>query len=197
MGAESFIREIKGSNPGICFESLVDEADMEYGTSSYNGSINTCSMGRKTLSLNKLSEANVDKAYSFIEKNDNGNKWEASYIEIGPIAYNVYTFKKKHTGEKPKYELKYVVKEGYISDRVIKGFKTKKEADDYAISLSVKNSEKVYFVSKEYVLVNGKSVTTEIEKITKTYKSKPNLKPMPNRVIEPEYLYIFYGWASC
>lgn len=197
MGAESFVHENEGRSAEECFRELVEDANVNYGTQSYNGSINTCSMGRKTLSLAKLNDTNMDKAYKHIDKNDNGEKWEARYIEIGPIGFDVFTFKKVHTGEKPKYEMMFSVKKDYFKPKKIKSFKTKKEADDYAIKLSIQNPDTPYVVDKEYVLVEGDPTTTRIEQVKKRYASKPNLKPMPNRVIVPIYKYLFYGWASC
>jgi hypothetical protein len=56
-----------------------------------------------------------------------------------------------------------------------------------------------YRVKKEYTNTNGKAngVVTEIVLESKTYKSKPTLKPMPNRKVEAINTYVFYGWASC
>lgn len=196
MGAESFIHEIEGRSARECFEDLVEEANRIYGTASYNGSINTCSMGRKTLSLDKLNKTNIAKADKFIDESGNGEKWVANYIEIGPIYYEMYSVKKANTGAKPKYKLKYVVREESLYDP-IKAFDTKKAADDYALSLAISNLDDSYFVNKEYYLISGKETVTEINVEIKKYKNKPKLKKMPNRKVAPIYKYIFYGWASC
>lgn len=198
MGAKSFIEYGEGVNAREVFDNLVSDATFSHGNDRYNGTINTCSIGRNKLTFNNYKESNIKKAYEFIDKNGNGEKWIADYIDLGVIRYEVITFKKKHTGNKPKYEMKHTVKQTKgFEDLSVKSFETKKEADDYALSLSIKNSNNYYFVDKEYVLIEGKSITTEIEKEIKTYKSRPNLKPMKNRVIIPIHKYLFFGWASC
>lgn len=196
MGAISFVEQGEGRNAEEVFGRLVSEATFNHGNDGYNRTINTCSLGRKKLSFEKFKEGNVKKAYDFIEKDNNGEKWVADYIDLGIVRYEVYTFKKKHTGSNPKYKMQYCVKCN-SSSTPIKSFQTKKEADDYALKLAIKNPGGYYEVRKEYVLVEGNSITTVIKREAKTYKTKPNLKPMPNRMIVPVHKYLFYGWASC
>lgn len=198
MGATSFIEHGEGKSPEEVFNALVAEATFTHGNDGYNGSINTCSMGRQKLSFDVFKESNMDKANIFIDKNDNGQKWVADYIDLGVIRYEVHTVKKNNTGNSPRYKMKFVVKQSCgFEMKNIKSFDTKKEADDYALTLAVKNSNGNYLVDKEYVIVGGKSTTTEIARTIKEYKTKPNLKPMKNRVIVPIHKYIFFGWASC
>lgn len=195
MGAISFIEQGEGRSAEEVFGILVSEATFRHGNDGYNGTINTCSLGKKRLSFEKFKKGNLTKANKFIEKDSNGRKWVADYIDLGVIRYEVYTFKKKHTGNNPKYKMQYSVK-GNLNSTPIKSFQTKKEADDYALKLAIKNPEGYYKVEKEYVLVEGNSTTTVIEKETKVYQTKPKLKPMPNRVIVPIHKFMFYGWAS-
>lgn len=76
-------------------------------------------------------------------------------------------------------------------------FATKTEADKKAVELTL-NSGVEYSVTKEYNLVNNsKNEVTRCEISTKAYKSKPNLKAIPDRKIVPVKKYIFFGWASC
>ena len=199
MGATNFVEEAMGFSAEECFGMLCGEAIYENGNDSYNGTISTCSLGSKRLSFSKYSKANEKKAYDYINKEENGQKWSADYIDLGVVEYEVITYKKKHTGNTPEYKMKYTVKIGYFDDITsVRSFDTKKEADDYAIMYAVKNGINTRIRTvKEYVLINGEDTTTMIEVESKTYKSKPKLKPMPNRTIREVHKYLFYGWAAC
>lgn len=197
MGAISFVLEGIGVSASSVFDSLVAKATYEHGNDPYNGSINTCNMGRMTKSYPKYTKTREESAIKFANSDmKNVGKRVANYIDLGVVHYEVITLKKEHTGAKPRYKMQYVVKNGIFDSKTIKGFDTKKEADDYAISLAIKSPKSDLYVEKEYVLIEGKSITTLIVKDVKTYKSKPNLKPMPNRIIRPIHKYIFYGWAA-
>jgi hypothetical protein len=82
MGAESFTHEKKSKSASDAFYELVEQAEYEYGHQMYNGTISTCTLGGCKLTLKGITEENKDKAYNFIDENDNGEKWRADYIEI-------------------------------------------------------------------------------------------------------------------
>lgn len=151
MGAESFIRGVKATSAKEAFRILVEEADRDYGARSYNGSISTCSMGRCRKRYNKPTETNRKDAYKFIDSVDNGEKWKADYIDLGVVEYKVLTLKKVNVpGDSAVIRVKYVVRErDYRGDgRLIKVFDTKKSADDYVLSLAIRNN-KPYDIYKE------------------------------------------------
>lgn len=197
MGAINFIETGEGRSAREVYDRLVAEAIRYHGNDDYNGTISTCELGRKRLSFDIFKKSNEEKALKFIEDDDYGKKWIADYIDLGVIRYEVYTFKKKNTGNKPKYKMMYTVNQlSGFEFKTIKAFETKKEADDYAVSLAIKYPNANFVVEKEYVLTKGNSITTEIIREVKTYKKKPKLEPMPNRVIVPIHKFMFYGWAS-
>lgn len=198
MGAEAFINKIQGTDARTCFDRLIEKANVQYGINGYNGSINTCDFGSCKKRYDKYSLANEKEALKLIQLWHNGRKWSADYIDLGVISYEVTTFKKELVKSTPKYKLSYAVNELHLFSitKMVKSFKTKTEADNYAIQLSKKNMDKSYVVTKEYVLIEGKKEVTNIIRDVKTYKSKPKLKDMPNRVVVPIRKYIFFGYAS-
>lgn len=207
MGAVDFSHQITSESAIEGYKMLVDEANYQEGNNSSNGTIATCSMGRKTLTFPKLLKSNTKKAIEHIEEQDGGIKWEANYIDLGVDYWEVTTIKKKtHIENKPKYEMMYVVViernlkvMGHgIPNGVERGleFKTKKEADDKAIRELVNNPNGEVYVEKRYVLKEGESRVTEFIKEVKEYKTKPKLKAMPNRVVRPFNKYVFYGLAN-
>lgn len=196
MGAKEFANDVFSISAKEGFNYLVSEAIYEKGNDRYNGTISTCELGSCKLRFPKYLESNKKKAYDFIDKN-NSAKHIANYIDLGVFHYQVVTVKKVTLKNPPSYKLSYVVKAGVLEPVIVKSFDNKTKADDYAVELQLKNPERTYRVTKEYVLVKGSSIVTEIKTETKVYKSKPNLKPMKNRVIQEVHKYIFYGWASC
>ena len=201
MGATNLIHEIKARNPQKAFDALVAEANEDYGTAPYNGSINTCSLGRCTKTFDKFNDTNMKKAMQHINDRGNGEKWEADYVEVGVSHYLVTTIKKKNVDNASKeLRMMYGV---YIDSGLFnysytgKAFKTKTEADKYAMEQTLKTN-KNHIVKKEYIALDNKDcIVSKTYKEMKKYKTKPNLKPMPNRKVEPIKQYIFYGWASC
>lgn len=206
MGATNFSHKIDARNAREAFDKLIAEANQEYGTASYNGSINTCSMGGCKLKLDKVNETNLKKANKFIDDNDYGEKWTADYVDVGVKEYLVTTIVKKASDKPtlsyiPKLKMQYCIYTSSFAEGASyfgEHFDTKTEADKRAMTLALKEN-KEYTVRKEYVNINPKanSIVTKIEREYKTYKSKPNLKPLPNRKVEEIHTYIFYGWASC
>jgi len=199
MGAMNFSHRVLAQSAEEGFNRLVGGAISEYGDRSYNGTISTCSMGRLRQVYAKPTETNRKNAYKFIEKDDYGQKWVADYIDLGVVEYKVLTIKKDHLDTKPAVvRVKYTVRgyDRYDGDgKIEKYFDTKKEADDYALRLAIRNN-KQYYTHKEGVVVEGDTRVTKTIIEEKKYKTKPKLKPMPNRKIVEIHEYIFYGWAS-
>lgn len=200
MGACSFTHTVISESPGFGFDSLVEEANYSHGVESYNGSINTCSMGRCTKKFDKANDTNRKKAYQHIREDENGQKWRADYIDVGVVRYDVITVKKKNVDYKAEFKLMYAVVKKHSNDIASSknAFKTKTEADKKAVELTLKTG-KEHAVVKEYVNIAraGGTVCTDVYTETKSYKTRPNLKPLPNRKIVEIHEYIFYGWASC
>jgi hypothetical protein len=202
MGATSFIHKVTARTAKEAFDLLIAEANESHGTESYNGSINTCTMGRCKKTYDKFNKATAKEAFKFIDDQGNGEKWTAHYIDMGVTSCVVTTIKKKAVdGGKPEFKMQHCVYEhdmfngdSYTGEH----FNTKTDADKKAMELALKN-DKTYRVSKEYVNVkkNTSSLVTETVSERKAYKTKPVLKDMPNRKVEEFHTYYFYGWASC
>ena len=200
MGASNFVQRVVAVSARDGFSRLAGDAEVEYGRDRYNGTISTCDMGRLRQTYDKPTDTNRKKAMKFIRDNAYGDKWVADYIDMGVVEYRVITIKKENIESKkpPVIRIKFTVRgleDGYKIGKIEKYFDTKKEADDYAISLAIINNRE-YFIYKEGVLVEGEAVVSRIVKEEKKYNTKPNLKPMPNRKIIEMHEYIFYGWAS-
>ena len=201
MGACGFDYLVKGYSIQEVYDELVREAISEYGDRSYNGTISTCDLGRCTLKFDNYTKTNEKAAYKHVEERDGGRKWYADYVQLGVCEYHVLTVKKQAVSAKaPAYKLKFVVEAEdpncYNHYLQIKAFATKKEADTFALERTL--SKKVrHRVVKEYVLESGNPALTETYIEKKIYKSRPKLKPSPNRMIVPVYMYLVYGLASC
>lgn len=200
MGAVNFEETVLATSAGEGFNDLVSDAIRRHGEDHYNGTISTCSMGRVRQTYDKPTDTNRKKAMKYVEDNNYGEKWLADYIDLGVVEYKVITIKKEtiQTKETPVIRTKFVVRElggSYSKEKPEKFFDTKKQADDYAVNLAMKNN-KEYIIRKEGVLVSGDAVVSKIVKEEKTYKTKPKLKPLPNRKIVEVHEYLFYGWAA-
>lgn len=202
MGSTNFVNQIVALSPQDGFKILRDYAVEEYGNDRYNGTISTCSMGRLKKSYAKYSERNEKLAYGLIEDDNYGRKHSADYIDLGVVEYQVITLKKETVKSKqPVIRTKYTVKASkwdnfsISTSSIVKYFDTKKEADDYALKLALRDN-KEYEVHKEGIVIEGDTLQTRIVQEVKSYKTKPSLKPMPNRKILEYHKYLFYGWAS-
>ena len=63
MGAISFVHEIKGVSAKSCYDYLVECATYEKGHDTYNGTINTCSLGRCRKKYDKPTKTNIKNEY--------------------------------------------------------------------------------------------------------------------------------------
>lgn len=202
MGVITFKHFIEDYSAKEAFNRLVADALYEKGHDRYNGTISTCDLGRCTLKFDEYSPTNKEKIYKHLYDRDGGEKWVADYVDLGPIEYHVLTVKKRPVSkEAPKYKIKFSVKRAtWIDGRrreflTVKSFKTKTEADQFALEQTLKTLEE-HQVIKEYVLEKGNDCLTETYIEKKVYKSKPTLKPMPNRKVVALHKYLFYGQAS-
>lgn len=194
MGAQAFTHEVVAKNAKEAFLALVEDADQEYGTRSYNGSINTCQMGSCKKTFDICNKENLKKAYEFIDEKDNGSKWTADYIKMGVDHYELYETKKESVTPNVKYELQYCVHEMF-RDTTLAHSKTKKEAVEIAEKMALKNGVSLV-VDKEYVAVSGNARAAKITVKKTELKTAPK-KLKDNTICEPFYRFIFYGWASC
>ena len=67
-------------------------------------------MGRCKKKFDKYSKKNENEAYKYIDEIGNGDKWVADYIDLGPVKYEVATYKRVHQdGASKNYNMKYRV----------------------------------------------------------------------------------------
>lgn len=95
MGAQSFYHEINETSAREGFDALCKEASYECGHDRYNGTINTCSLGRVATLADKYTKSISKKAYKLAVEDNFGAKRFASYFDLGVVEYRVTTTKKK------------------------------------------------------------------------------------------------------
>lgn len=198
MGSAEVCKSIKSTDVRRGFESLVSEATYDYGNDSYNGTISTCSLARCEFKFDKYTPANEKKAIRLIESSlYRVEKGTVHYIDLGVIEYRVIEVKKeKNPKFNPKYKLQFVVRQKF-KDYDLEYFEKQKQAEDFAAKKTLETGC-IHVVTKEYILAREKGVDNKVSATaitTKSYKSKPKLKDMPNRKIEEIHKYIFFGWA--
>lgn len=193
MGAQSFIHTVEREDARQAFGQLYEDATAKYGSGAYNGSINTCSMGRCKKSYDVYSEKNEREAYEYIRAMSNGEKWYAHYIDLGVAYYLVRTVKKVNKEYTAKYRQKFVVVD--YDNKILFKADTKPDADKKATELRLKG--KPVMVRKMQTLLSGNDVVAEFKVEEKRQRTKPKLKQADNRVVIPIHKYVFFGWASC
>ncbi len=82
MGAQAFTESIRAKKAGEGFDELFDRATYDHGHDPYNGTINTCDMGRCTLTLRGVNDENKVKAREHIESKDFGTKRVADWVQL-------------------------------------------------------------------------------------------------------------------
>ena len=112
-------------------------------------------------------------------------KRDAYALDLGVTEYIVRTAKKKTVPGSVRYKVCYEFETVTIGT-----YSTKQKAEEEAEKYAIKKGVPVVVVKED-----GSSVHYYIEE--KTYKTKPNLKPMKNREILEVHKYMFYGWAAC
>jgi hypothetical protein len=198
MGAISFCKTVEGTNINDVYERLVKDAIRTHGDDSYNGTISTCHLNsRATKSYSNYSIKNEKESMKWIAESENyGEKWEARYVDLGVIGYDVVSIKKKTIKSNAEFKMQYCVYEDtYSSDNKLLAHKdTKKAADDEAIKFALKGKNVI--VKKDYIKIKGDNITTKFEVIKKRYKSKPKMQESDTKKIIPIRKFILYGWAA-
>lgn len=202
MGACSFTESYCCDDAVKAFNILVEANREEYGSDSYNGTISTCGLINRypRLKFDKYNKTNEKKAHAFINKEfdeDKIGKRECTYVDLGVIHYEVITVKKKpvKSSSKPVFKKMFVVYYDYQGEKT-KSFATKTEAEKFAMKQKMKEIGCDVYIKNEYVLIKGNNTVEEFEYTKTIKKTKPSLKPMPNRIVKEIHKYIFYGFAT-
>lgn len=197
MGARYFMHTAYGKSAISAFDALCREAEGEYGMDIYNGTISTTNLSKTIRFSEKYSEAVEKRARKEISK-ENIYKRDCICYDLGAVEYQVISYKKiSHTDNPPKYAMKYVVCEYDDCGRThdLESYDTKKQADDYALSLLKKDSSKCLEVQKKQKRVAGNPTVTEFKREVKKYKTKPKKLPEGSTLVE-KHKYIFVGMAA-
>lgn len=202
MGAIPFVHTIDAYDASTAFANLVDEAIMDAGDRSYNGTISTCSMGHVRKIASVYTKKLDREASKIIENEDGGKKWVASVLDLGVVGYDVITSKKviPNTTKKAEFKVKFAVVYNPptypIQEKCVTFCDTKVEADKKALDFSLLHPNNKYYVVKRPVNVNnGDDVVSEFKVDVARKKTPPT--DAKNRTSKPVHRYVFYGWASC
>lgn len=198
MGACPFLVEWTGSDYRDGFRELVREAEYEYGTDPYNGSISTCSLhrGAPTRISDRYNKTAEKKALKYLEEKDDGVKWYAKVLDLGVVDYQIVSYKKR-PGKKAeaRWETFYVV---YEDVKRLKSFKTLAEANRYLKTVVAKadGSADEYRIEKQSLNIGGNTTAAAYEWSCRTTKTKPKRIPQ-GAVLRERHKFFYYGWASC
>ena len=132
-------------------------------------------------------------------------KGDCHCIDLGIDHYEVITISKKSVKaeKKPVFAKMYVV---YVQSysphekhiKYKKGFKIKKEAEQFALEEQLKNLEYEVIIKHEPIIISGDSKVQELEVSVRGVKTMSKaLKPLPNRRVKAIHKYLFYGIAPC
>ena len=85
MGATNFIEFGKGKTAEQAFNTLVEQAEREYGNGYYNGTISTTALVKPPVRnlADKWSDETRDKAIAYAIEHNWGEKWESRAIHCG------------------------------------------------------------------------------------------------------------------
>ena len=110
-------------------------------------------------------------------------------IDLGVVSYDVISVKLDKKSNKPKFELKYIIKD---NDNVLYSNTNKQMAEINLCKLAIEHPNAILI--KEYELVSGSSIIAIPQINIKSTKSKP--KQVPNgKVLKEKHKYIFFGYA--
>jgi hypothetical protein len=195
MGAQSFVKTITAATAQEAYQRLYDSAVYEYGNDSYNGTISTCSMGRCKKSFSTYKAENEKQARELIDRLDNGEKWIADYIDLGVVEIQKVTVKKVVKTYTADYRFMFGVYKSHTNDLVSTRalFKTKGEADKYAINLALKGQD--VQVRRRPVNMGGNDIVSTFETVRTPTKKKTT--KTPNAIIQEKHKFVFFGWAAC
>lgn len=195
MGAQSFYHTIEAYSPQQAFQMLYDDAVYERGNDPYSGTIATCGLGSCQKTFSTYKPENIEEANAIINRLEYGQKWRADFIDLGVVETQEITVKKNVKPYTADYKFLYGV---YFShtDKLVSSratFKTKGEADNHAIALTLDGKD--VQVRRRPVNQKGNDVVSTFEIIQKKTNKRTTKKK--NTVIKEKHKYIFFGWAAC
>ena len=185
---------VTGYSANQAYADLVEDCIYEGGNDPYSGTFSTCSLVRVHKIADKFSEKNVKVGekmlYGLLEKGDI-YKRTAHGADLGVDHYEIIRPKFKKIAGTPK--VMFCVE--CDRDTYPKRFTTMKDAQAYALKMSVSQNME-YYVTKRYCYLNGNEKIGVAEPDVRICKSKPKKIPK-NAVLREVHKYYFVGLAAC
>ena len=191
MGANAYIETAKGTNIEEVFESLRQDALMEHGYDSYNGTISTTSLGKRINLGNNQSYEDLSDEKLFSEK------WKTNYADLGVSHYEAFTPKWVNDPETPKR---------------VKGVKTLQK---FGLSIDGRRGREfdtlgaAKLEAKKLALQFGKNVTIKKfrsdysafklgeMKLTSDGKEYKSARKAKTKIYKPIHNFALFVYASC
>lgn len=194
MGA-TFVQYVtEGYDINLSFEELKRKYVQEYGNNGYTGTIASCYLGYLFKKFDgKYVKKNSTEANKIVDKARNDeltlDKGSLVCIDLGVVSYDIISVKLDKKSNKPKFELKYIIKD---DNKVLYSNTNKQMAEINLCKLAIEHPNAILI--KEYELVSGSSIIAIPQINIKSTKSKP--KQVPNgKILKEKHKYIFFGYA--
>lgn len=184
--------ETEGYEPGSAFEELVNEVYRNHRKAFWSD----CRLGECKLSYRFYSYSNREEAYKFVERAQGGWSGFADYIDLGIAEFHVLNFKLRFIrDELPHENSEFLVKfcPKYFRAEIIKSFRTRKEAEDFAMI-------QTYLTKSPHQVVTGTYQESTQTLLSETYIEKEIFDSFPEIEERAPYCqikglhkYLFYG----
>ena len=196
MGACSFVNVWDGRDYREGFRELVSQAEFEYGSSAYNGTLSTCHLhhGQPVRISDRYTKTAEKKAEKWMREHP-GEKWVARVLDLGVVEYDIVSYKKIPQNAEACWQTFYVVK---ADGQKMKTFKSVSDARRYLKAEIARSDGSVDWYSIEKVPENigGTALSTSYERVCRTVKTKPKRVPKGATLVE-RHRFLYYGLASC
>lgn len=196
MGACGFVNTWDGVDYRDGYRELVSQAEYEYGTDAYNGTISTTRLhaGRPVRIADRYSTSVDKKAEKWMSEHP-GQKWVAKVLDLGVVEYDIVSYKKVPQNAEARWQTFYVVK---ADGRKMKSFKSVADARRYLEEVIARSDGSVdwYCIEKIPENVGGTALSTSYERTCRTVKTKPKRIPK-GATLRERHRFVYYGLASC
>ena len=194
MGATFVCYTVEGYDIQTTFNELKEKYIREFGNNGYTGTIASCHLGYSAKKfIGKYNKKNSTEANKLIDKARDDeypmDKGCLASIDLGVVSYDIISVKLEKTKNKPKYELKYLIKD---NSKTLYSDKNKQKVEEVLTQLAIEHPNAI--LSQEYELISGSNVLATPNITIKSMKSKPKETPK-NKVLKEKHKYVFFGYA--
>ena len=178
MGATFVSYTVEGYDIGATFDELREKYVREYGNNGYTGTIASCRLGCLEKKFpGKYIAKNLTEAQKIVKKASDDDyyydKGTLCYIDLGVISYDVIGVTLEKQNLKPKYELRYLVKD---NGKILDSSANKTTAEKALCKLAIEHPDAI--LTQEYELISMTNVLATPKITVKSSKSQP--KSVPN-----------------